>query len=45
MDASQPWYLKIVHSGRKTSFVSFYVPKDSEMLWNTLEQHFGSNGV
>jgi hypothetical protein len=27
------------------SYASFYVPKDSEMLWNTPKHHFGSNGA
>jgi hypothetical protein len=30
---------------RNTSFVSFYVPKVSEMLQNTPKHHFGSNVV
>jgi hypothetical protein len=39
-------YREIVHSGRRnTSFVSFYVPKVSEMLRNTPKHHFWSNIV
>jgi hypothetical protein len=30
---------------RETSFAYFYMPKVSEMLWNTPKHHFGSNGV
>jgi hypothetical protein len=45
MDASQPLYPEIVHSDANTSFAYFYVPKVSEMLWNTPKHHFGSNGV
>jgi hypothetical protein len=45
MDASQLWYLEIVHSGSNRSFVSFYAPKFSEMLRNTPKHHSRSNGV
>jgi hypothetical protein len=41
MDASQLWYPEIVHSGPKYEFCIFYVPKVSEMLWNTPKHHFG----
>jgi hypothetical protein len=37
--------LKIVHSGPKYEFCIFYVPKVSEMLWNTPKHHFQSNGL
>jgi hypothetical protein len=43
MNASQHWYPEIVHSGPKYKFCIFYVPKVSEMLWNTSKHHFGSN--
>jgi hypothetical protein len=39
MDASQPWYPEIVHSGANTSFAYFYVPKvreSSETLPNII---------
>jgi hypothetical protein len=45
MDASQLWWLEIVHSNLKHNFSIFYVPKVSEMLRNTPKHHFGSNGV
>ena len=45
MDASQLLYPEIVHSCPKHKFCIFYVPKVSEMLWNTPKHHFGSNGV
>jgi glycopeptide antibiotics resistance protein len=45
MDALQLRYPEIVHSGPKRKFCIFYVLKVSEMLWNTLKHHFGSNGV
>jgi hypothetical protein len=45
MDASQLWYSEIVHSTTNTIFASFYVPKVSEMLWNTNKHDLGSNGV
>jgi hypothetical protein len=32
MDASQLWHPKIVHSGLKYEFCTFYMSKDSEML-------------
>jgi hypothetical protein len=40
MDASQLCYPEIVHLGP-----SFYVPKVSEIIWNTRKHHFGSNGL
>jgi hypothetical protein len=36
-------YPEIVHSGPKYKFCIFYVPKVSEMLWNTSKHHLGSN--
>jgi hypothetical protein len=45
MDASQLWYLEIVHSFPKYEFCFFYVSKVSKMLRNTRKHHFGSNGV
>jgi hypothetical protein len=44
MDASQLWCLEIVHSNLH-KFSIFYVPKVSEMPYNTPKHHFGSNGV
>jgi hypothetical protein len=45
MDASQVWYPEIVHSGKNTSFASFYVLKVSEIIRNTPKHHFVSNGL
>jgi hypothetical protein len=45
MDALQPWYPEIVHSGPKHEFFIFDVPRDSDMLRNTPKHHFGSNGL
>jgi hypothetical protein len=43
--SSQLWCLEIMHSYLQHKFSIFYVPKVSEMLCNTPEHHFGSNGV
>jgi hypothetical protein len=40
MDASQLWYLDILHSGPKHEFFIFYLPRVCEMLWNTPKHHF-----
>jgi hypothetical protein len=45
MDASELWYTEIVHSGPEHEFFIFYVSKVREMLRNTPEHHFGSNGL
>jgi glycopeptide antibiotics resistance protein len=45
MDALQIRHLEIVHSGSKHKFCIFYMPKVSEMLWNTPKHHFGSKWV
>jgi hypothetical protein len=45
MDASQVWCLEIVHSNLHHKFSIFYVPKVSEVLYNTPKHRFGSNGV
>jgi hypothetical protein len=37
--------LKWCIQARNTSFASFYMSKDSEMLRNTTKHHFGSNEV
>jgi protein gp37 len=45
LDALQFWYPKIMHSGLKHKFSSFYMPKVSEVLRNTPKHHFGFDGI